>query len=218
MDDREPQTAPPGRGERKTPAIAVVLLALLTLAGLGVRLKGTGFGLPHMREKDYDMVVQVSHLRGDEKVLKSKGNRVLYASYPMMTALCTWIACSPPPLELPPDATLAFVPQRAYIPLGRLRDVLSYPSDGDTLSSEAAVAALESSGLGYLVERLDKVERWEQILSGGERQRIAIARVMIQKPTIIVMDEATAALDVDSEHRLLKVVFDALPNSTVFTM
>ena len=119
---------------------------------------------------------------------------------------------------LPPDATLAFVPQRAYIPLGRLRDVLSYPSDGDTLSSEAAVAALESSGLGYLVERLDKVERWEQILSGGERQRIAIARVMIQKPTIIVMDEATAALDVDSEHRLLKVVFDALPNSTVISV
>ncbi len=121
-------------------------------------------------------------------------------------------------IMLPVGAKLAFVPQRAYIPLGRLRDVLSYPSDGDTLTTEAALPALEAAGLGHLVERLDKVERWEQLLSGGERQRIAIARVLIQKPAIIVMDEATAALDIDSEHRLLKVVSDQLPDSILISV
>lgn len=119
---------------------------------------------------------------------------------------------------LPAGAKLSFVPQRAYIPLGRLRDVLAYPSDGDTLETDAARAALETSGLGYLAERLDKVDRWEQILSGGERQRIAIARVLIQRPAIIVMDEATAALDIDSERRLLQTVFEALPDATVISV
>jgi putative ATP-binding cassette transporter len=119
---------------------------------------------------------------------------------------------------LPANAKLAFVPQRAYIPLGRLRDVLSYPSDGDTLDTHVARNALETAGLAYLADRLDKTDRWEQILSGGERQRIAVARILIQKPAIIVMDEATAALDVDSEKRLLQTVFEALPDATVISV
>ena len=121
-------------------------------------------------------------------------------------------------IQLPQDSTVAFVPQRPYIPLGRLRDALAYPADGDTLSDETAHAAMTAAGLGYMAERLDKVDRWDQILSGGERQRIAFARLLITRPSVIVMDEATAALDVDSETRLLTLLFDELPDATVISV
>ena len=119
---------------------------------------------------------------------------------------------------LPADSKVAFVPQRPYIPLGRLRDALAYPAPGDTLTDEKAMEALKTAGLGYLGERLDKVERWDGILSGGERQRIAFARLQITRPSVIVMDEATAALDVDSEFRLLTHLFKELPDATVISV
>lgn len=121
-------------------------------------------------------------------------------------------------IMLPSGAKLSFVPQRAYIPAGRLLDVLAYPAQAEAIERAAAEDALKASGLGYLTERLDMSERWEQILSSGERQRIAFARVLIQKPSIVVMDEATGALDVDSEGRLLTALFDALPDATVISV
>jgi vitamin B12/bleomycin/antimicrobial peptide transport system ATP-binding/permease protein len=99
-----------------------------------------------------------------------------------------------------------------------LRDALAYPGDGDALPDDKALKALSAAGLAYLAERLDTDERWDQFLSGGERQRIAFARLFIHRPTIIVMDEATAALDVESENRLLTRLFDELPDTTVISV
>ncbi len=119
---------------------------------------------------------------------------------------------------LPKDTKIAFVPQRPYLPLGSLRDALAYPRGGDTLSKEHAETALWFAGLTYLILRLDTDERWDQILSGGERQRVAFARLFIDRPSIIVMDEATAALDVESEHALLTRLFKSLPETTVISV
>ena len=119
---------------------------------------------------------------------------------------------------LPKDAKIAFVPQRPYLPLGSLRDALAYPRSGDTLTIEQAQTALWFAGLTYLILRLETEERWDQVLSGGERQRVAFARLFIDRPNIIVMDEATAALDIESEHALLTRLFEALPEATVISV
>ena len=120
---------------------------------------------------------------------------------------------------LPAGAKLAFVPQRPYIPLGTLRDAIAYPVEGELLKDERARAVLKDVGLAYLAPKLDDPdERWDQILSGGERQRVAFARLLIEEPNIIIMDEATAALDVDSEFRLLTLLFERLPDSTIFSV
>ena len=78
---------------------------------------------------------------------------------------------------------------------------------------------LKDVGLGYLSAKLDaEEERWDQTLSGGERQRIAFARLLIEQPNIIIMDEATAALDIDSEFRLLTLLFERLPKATMLSV
>jgi len=120
---------------------------------------------------------------------------------------------------LPAGAKVAFVPQRPYIPLGTLRDALAYPAQGDLLSDERALAVTKDVGLGYLAQKLDdEDERWDQTLSGGERQRVAFARLLLDEPNVIIMDEATAALDVDSEFRLLTLLFERLPKATIFSV
>jgi len=120
---------------------------------------------------------------------------------------------------LPAGAKLAFVPQRPYIPLGTLRDAIAYPVEGSLLADERAQSVLKDVGLGYLAAKLDDEEqRWDQTLSGGERQRIAFARLLIDQPNIIIMDESTAALDIDSEFRLLTLLFERLPKATIISV
>ena len=120
---------------------------------------------------------------------------------------------------LPATGKIAFVPQRPYIPLGTLHDALAYPRESALLSNEHALAILKDVGLSYLAAKLDlEDERWDQTLSGGERQRVAFARLLLEQPSVIIMDEATAALDVDSEFRLLTLLFERLPNSTIFSV
>jgi len=51
-------------------------------------------------------------------------------------------------------------------------------------------------------------------LSGGERQRLAVARIVLQRPRIVVFDEATSQMDHESELRLLQGIRDEMPDVT----
>jgi len=102
--------------------------------------------------------------------------------------------------HLPKDAM--FIPQRPYFPDGKLRDALAYPQPASQYTDESLKQALEDALLPKLVERLDSQDAWSQKLSGGEQQRLAIARVLLKKPTWIFADEATSALDDEAEETL----------------
>lgn len=122
-------------------------------------------------------------------------------------------------IELPEGARTAFLPQRPYVPNGTLRDAIAYPLEGEALDTDHAKAALDDAGLGYMIDKLDDEEaNLDHSLSGGERQRIAFARLFLQKPDVIIMDEATAALDVESETRLLTLLFERYPDATVLSV
>jgi putative ATP-binding cassette transporter len=121
-------------------------------------------------------------------------------------------------ITLPKGASIAFVPQKAYMPRGTLREVLLYPAGVGAVDDAAILAALKRCGLSYMAAKLDLEENWDQVLSGGERQRIAFTRLLLQKPEIIVMDEATSALDENSQASLLSLLNEDLAQSTVLSV
>ncbi|HKU95605.1 MAG TPA: ABC transporter ATP-binding protein/permease [Vineibacter sp.] len=121
-------------------------------------------------------------------------------------------------IDLPPDCRFMFLPQRPYLPLGTLRAALAYPSRADAFDDATLRAALERVDLAGLADRLDDEERWDHILSGGEQQKLAFARLLLQQPDWIVMDEATAALDENSQTMLMALLSEELAGATVISI
>ena len=92
-----------------------------------------------------------------------------------------------------------FIAQRPYFPDGSLRQALAYPQAAATYTDAQLQAALAAAQLPLLAARLDEVAAWNGVLSGGEQQRLAIARVLLKRPSWVFADEATSALDQDTE-------------------
>jgi len=78
--------------------------------------------------------------------------------------------------------------------------------------------ALEAVGLPGLAGRLDEDGHWALQLSPGEQQRIAFARVLIQKPDWLFLDEATSAVDEATEARLYHLLRERLPGTALFSV
>ena len=111
------------------------------------------------------------------------------------------------------------MPQQPYVPLGTLRRAATYPLSPEAVDDAVIRKTVEEVGLGHFLDRLDEeATRWEHILSGGEKQRLAFARALIHRPNIIVMDEATAALDPLSQEQLMQLILDRLPEATVVSV
>jgi vitamin B12/bleomycin/antimicrobial peptide transport system ATP-binding/permease protein len=120
-------------------------------------------------------------------------------------------------IEVRRGARVFFLPQRPYIPIGSLHRAVTYPDPVDSCSSEEVADALHHVGLGHLVERLGEDGPWDQTLSGGEKH-LAFARVFLQGPDIVVMDEATAALDAKSQDSLMDKLVREPAKTTVISV
>lgn len=118
----------------------------------------------------------------------------------------------------PPPEAMAFLPQRPYLPLGTLRNAITYPSPPNAYSDSDVRRALERCDLGSLVAKLDRAERWDRELSLGEQERLAFARLLLHKPGWVFLDEATAALDEDSQRHIMGLFDDELKNTTVLSI
>ncbi len=121
-------------------------------------------------------------------------------------------------IHVPQGARVLFLPQRPYLPIGALRDVVSYPMPAGGVDDKTLREALEAVGLTEIAGRLDEEAHWALQLSPGEQQRMAFARALVQKPGWLFLDEATSALDETTEARLYRLVRERLPETTVFSI
>lgn len=97
-----------------------------------------------------------------------------------------------------------FLPQRPYFPNGALRDALAYPAKPDRYTDAELQQALRDALLPQLADQLDRQDTWGQKLSGGEQQHLAIARALLKQPRWLFVDEASSALDEDTERTLYR--------------
>ena len=121
-------------------------------------------------------------------------------------------------ITVPPDARVLFLPQKPYLPIGTLREVVSYPMPASGITDEALREGLEAVGLPKLAERLDENAHWAMQLSPGEQQRIAFARALVQKPDWLFLDEATSAVDEGTEQRLYALLKERLAGTAVVSI
>lgn len=119
---------------------------------------------------------------------------------------------------VPEGQTMMLLPQRPYIPIGTLRDAVTYPGKIDAYTDADITEALRAAKLPQIVDRLDEERAWAQTLSLGEQQRLAVARALLTKPDWLFLDEATAALDEPTEAEVYRIIKEKLPQTTVVSI
>lgn len=121
-------------------------------------------------------------------------------------------------VRLPRDPRGLFLPQRPYLPIGTLREVIAYPTRNSSFSDENVSDALTTVGLQHLNARLNEQQNWSMQLSPGEQQRVAFARAVLQQPAWLFLDEATSSLDDNAEQQLYRMLKEKLPQTTVISI
>ncbi|HET7866220.1 MAG TPA: SbmA/BacA-like family transporter [Burkholderiaceae bacterium] len=121
-------------------------------------------------------------------------------------------------VDLPANASIAFLPQRNYMPNGSIASLMAYPHAADRYRDEQYIRLLNALGLERLIPDLHAYQPWTRILSPGEQQRIAVARAILSQPDFLFIDEGTSALDAESEAKVYKTIVEELPKAALISV
>lgn len=163
-------------------------------------------------------------------------------------------------IELPDTRREMIMPEKPYLPVGTLRQALTYPRvdaptagndqrwnpsqigsaqqaglaerDGDAAYSNAPIGpegsgqptdadlerALALCGVAHLASRLDEEQNWSHRLSLNEQKRLAFARLLLQRPDLVFLDETTSDLTDEAALDLYRVLRSELPGAMVITV
>lgn len=117
-----------------------------------------------------------------------------------------------------PQHNTLFLSQRPYLPQGNLLTALYYPDTTENVDLAKITRVLEQVQLAHLQDRLEQEQDWSRILSLGEQQRLAFARLLLHKPKVAFLDEASASLDEGMEHAMYRLIREELPNTTIISV
>lgn len=153
--------------------------------------------------------LQVHH---GERLLISGDPTVTEALFKAVAGLWPWGSGE---IRLPEGASIMFLPQHPFLPEEKLRTVLCYPQEAGAYNDAALHRALECAGVAWLAPRLDETENWSRAMPLRTQQRLGLARVFLQRPGWVFIEEATDAFEPKDEVCTLEMLHHELPDTTV---
>ena len=116
---------------------------------------------------------------------------------------------------------IGIVSQETFLFIGSIADNIRYANPGATM--EEVIEAAKSANAHEFITKLPegyntKVGEGGISLSGGEKQRISIARAIIQKPNILILDEATASMDTRTERKIQAAIDNLKQGRTIISI
>jgi putative ATP-binding cassette transporter len=151
----------------------------------------------------------------EERVTIKAGERVLILGSPgtgktqlfrALAGLWPWGQGS---IVRPAGEQIFYLPRGTpYMPRGTLREVLAYPQKADAFADAAFKRSLFRLGLERLAPLLDTTQRWDRELSQDEQLSLAVARILLQAPSWVLVDGTFGLLDDD----VLEVLIDIFNN------
>lgn len=125
-------------------------------------------------------------------------------------------------IALPQGVRTFYASQDIRLPPITLKRLVCLPDAPDGFRDAQVAAALHDAGLGEFIAHLDDESRggqpWDMVLSGGQRQKLFVARILLHKPGLLFLDEATAALDGPSKIAFHQAIKDHCPHVTVISV
>ena len=116
---------------------------------------------------------------------------------------------------------IGVVPQEPVLFSGRIAENISYGKPGATFEEIVAAAKLANAH-GFILAKPDAydtlVGERGMGLSGGEKQRVAIARAILHDPAVLVLDEATSSVDVETEQQIQESIARLVEGRTTFAI
>ena len=116
---------------------------------------------------------------------------------------------------------IGIVMQEPFLFSGTIAENIGYGNPGATFE-EIMQAAQAANAHNFIVAKADgydtSVGERGNNLSGGEKQRVSIARALLHDPKILILDEATSSVDVETEKEIQEAVVRLIKNRTTFAI
>ena len=111
------------------------------------------------------------------------------------------------------NKSMGYVPQFIYVLNDTLKSNIAFRENEKSIDNFKLDFAIKKSQLTDLVDKLPKgleteIDEMGSNLSGGQIQRIGISRVLYENPSVIIFDESTNSLDIESENKILEIIHE----------
>jgi putative ATP-binding cassette transporter len=163
-----------------------------------------------------------SDMLRERKVVVKAGERVLIVGAPgtgktllfrALAGLWPWGAGT---ITRPRDEPMLYLPTGTpYLPRGTLKEVLAYPMEVEKFADADFKRALSRLGLDRLLPLLEETRRWDRELGQDEQLGLALARIFMQSPPWLLMDDMLGTLDDQTMERWIDIFSNELAHTGI---